>query len=63
MIKFVNDHTISGVDVTQDGNYVAFIRYGKLYGYTVTYQEDVILDIDEQEKILVKMKELQACLK
>ena len=62
-IEFNNDHGIAGIDIKQDGNYIACIRYGRLYGYTVTCEEGTNLDIEELEQILSKMKELQGEVK
>lgn len=61
-IEFVNDHGKAGVDVSQDGTLIAWIRYTKTYGYIVDFEDDTSLDIEEMEKILHKMNELKILL-
>lgn len=62
-IEFVNYHGKCGVDVSQDGTLIAWIRYTKLYGYIVDFEDDTSLEIEEMEKIINKMNELKSSLK
>jgi len=61
-VEFVNDHEKAGVDVSQDGTLIAWIRYTRSDGYIVDFEDDTSLDIGEMEKIINKMKELKSCL-
>lgn len=62
-IEFVNKRGIAGFDIEQGGNLIAFVRYGRVYGYVIDFGNDVSLDIEELEQILSKMKELQSEVK
>lgn len=57
-INFINDHQKAGVDVAQDGNLIAWIRYTRTEGYIVDFEDDTSLDVAEMKEILNKMEEL-----
>ena len=62
-LYFINDHGVCGLDVKQDGSIIGWIRYSKLYGYSVAFEECVTLDIEEMTAILNKMTELDRKIK